>query len=135
MFDFKVIKHKVFLRNVFSDCFQPIADHLGNLPAKMQNSRHITAYVLGVCRAYANKKQLRESSFVLLVDAVYEELFRRESIAVQTRAETWLQSSDEDFLAAYYQAKERTLAQGMNLQWLTDYAKTHFRAKRIGVSI
>lgn len=134
MYDFRAIKHKFFLREVFSACFEPVMDTLGNVPITMQKSRDITAYVLGVCRAYATKCDLKESTFELIVDAVYEELFRRDSIAVQTRAETWLQSSDKDFLAAYYHAKERTLAQGMNLQWLSDYANTHFRAKQFGVS-
>lgn len=130
MYDFKAIKHKFFLREVFSACFEPVMDTLGNVPVRMQKSRHITAYVLGVCRAYATKRGLKESTFVLLVDAVYEELFRRESIEVQTRAENWLQTSDNVFLEAYYHAKERTLTQGMNLKWLSDYAEYQYVTKR-----
>lgn len=129
MYDFSAIKHKFFLRTIFSTCFHSTTDYLGNVPVKMQSSRQITAYVLGICRAYATKKELKESSFELIIDAVFEELFRRESIAVQTRAEKWLQSSDSEFLKAYYEAKERTLAQGMDLEWLTDYAKTQFASK------
>lgn len=130
MYDFRAIKHKFFLREIFSACFEPVMDTLGNVPVSMQQSRDITAYVLGVCRAYATRYSLKESTFEVVVDAVYEELFRRESIEVQIRTEKWLQSSDAMFLSAYYQAKERTLSQGMDLDWLNQYAKEHFGSRR-----
>lgn len=127
IYDFKAIKHKRLLKQIFSNCFEPLKDELGNVPLKMQRSRIITASVLGICRAYANAKQLKESTFDLVIDAIFEDLFRRESIEVQTRAEQWLQSNDDEFMIAYYQAKETTLSQGFDLTWLTEYAKKHFK--------
>ncbi len=127
MFNFKVHQHKNTLRNTFSACFDPMRDELGNVPVKMQKSRKITASVLGVCRAYAIVKQLKEDDFNLIIDAVFEELFRRESVEVQTRAENWLQTEDDEFMTDYYFAKEKTLSDGLELDWLTQYSKQNFR--------
>ena len=126
MFNFKAVKHKYFLTNIFSHCFEPMRDELGNVPIKMQTSPQITASIIGVCRAYALNRNIQESTFDLIVDAVFEELFRRESIEVQTRTETWLHNADKDFMTAYYQAKTRAI-QSLNLDWLSDYAKQHFK--------
>jgi hypothetical protein len=127
MFNFKVHKHKNILREAFSACFNPMRDELGNVPIKMQQSRKITASILGVCRAYAIAKKLKEDGFNLIVDAVFEELFRRESVEVQSRAENWLQTEDDAFMKDYYFAKEETLAKGLELNWLTDYSRENFR--------
>lgn len=127
MFSFKAQIHKNALREAFSNCFNPMRDELGNVPVKMQESRKITASILGVCRAYANVKQLKEDHFNLIVDAIFEELFRRESVEVQTRAENWLQTEDDEFMKDYYFAKEKTLSEGLELDWLTNYSKKNFR--------
>lgn len=127
MFNFKVRKHKSTLQEAFSNCFDPMRDELGNVPVKMQQSRKITASILGVCRAYATAEQLKEDSLNIIVDAVFEELFRRESVEVQSRAENWLQNEDEEFMQDYFFAKEKTLAEGLELGWLTKYAKKNFR--------
>lgn len=127
MFNFKVHKHKNTLRDAFSDCFDPMRDELGNVPIKMQKSQTITASILGICRAYATVNQLKEDTVNIIVDTVFEELFRRESVEVQSRAENWLQSEDEAFMKDYFFAKEKTLAEGLELKWLTDFSKQNFR--------
>jgi hypothetical protein len=127
MFNFKVHKHKNILREAFSNCFDPMHDELGNVPVKMQDSRKITASILGICRAYTTAHQLNEDSLNIIVDAVFEELFRRESVEVQSKAEHWLQTEDEEFMKDYFFAKEKTLSDGLRLDWLTDYSKQNFQ--------
>lgn len=126
---FKNIQHKHTLLNAFSTCFKALRDELGNVPIGMQSSHEITGSVLGACRGYAIVNKITENHFDLLVDAVFEELFRRESIAVQTKTEKWLQTEDEIFMLAYYHAKSKVIkTEAIELQWLTEYATKHFKA-------
>ncbi len=128
MFNLAAVKHKNILRKALSSCFEPLKDELGNVPIPMQKDQHITGYVLGVCRAYAVVKEINEATFNLVVDAAFDELFRRESVDVQTRVETWLQTNEDTFMKAYYFAKQHTIENALNLNWLTEYAKKHFKA-------
>ena len=122
-------QHKRYLLNAFSNCFNALKDELGNVPKDMQSSPEITGAVLGACRGYGTINHIKESNFDLIVDAVFEDLFRRESVAVQTKAERWLRDENEFFMLAYYHAKSKTLkSKNINLTWLTDYAMKHFKA-------
>lgn len=126
---FKNNRHKRYLLNAFSDCFKALQDELGNVPIDMQSSPEITGAVLGACRGYATLNHINESSFNIIVDAVFEELFRRESVTVQTKAEYWLHDENEFFMLAYYHAKSKTLnSKNINLSWLSDYAQKHYKA-------
>jgi hypothetical protein len=126
---FKNSQHKRHLLNVFSNCFKALKDELGNVPIKMQSSHEIAGSVLGACRGYAIANKINESNFNLIVDAVFEDLFRRESVAVQTKTEKWLQTEDETFMLAYYHAKSKAIKnKTLDLSWLSDYAKKHFKA-------
>lgn len=126
MFGLSMLKHKRILKQVFSDCFLPLKDDLGNVPIPMHTSKLITASILGTCRAYEEKQQLKDSNFDLLVDAVFEDIFRRESVKVQTLTESWLQSSDAEFLRYYYMAKLRAKS-GTDLSWLQYLALENFK--------
>ncbi len=127
---FKNSQHKRYLLNAFSNCFKTLQDELGNVPIGMQSSEEITGAVLGACRGYAIIHHIDEPSFDLIVDAVFEELFRRESVTVQNKAEHWLHDENEFFMLAYYHAKSKTInSQSINLTWLTDYAEKHFKAR------
>jgi hypothetical protein len=126
---FKNNQHKHYLLNAFSNCFSALKDELGNVPVNMQSSHEITGSVLGSCRGYAIANKINENNFDLIVDAVFEELFRRESITVQTKTEQWLNTENEIFMFAYYHAKSRTINNKVfDLKWLSDYAKKHFKA-------
>jgi hypothetical protein len=128
---FKKNQHKRYLLNAFSNCFNALKDGLGNVPVRMQSSHEITGSVLGACRGYAIAHNINESHFNLLVDAVFEDIFRRESIVVQTKAEQWLSTENEIFMLAYYHAKSRTSNhKTVELAWLSDYAKKYFKTKR-----
>ena len=127
---FKNNQHKRYLLNAFSTCFNALKDGLGNVPVRMQSSHEITGSVLGACRGYAIANNINESHFNLIVDAVFEELFRRESIAVQTKAEQWLNTENEIFMLAYYHAKAKTINnKTVDLSWLNAYAKKYFKPR------
>lgn len=126
---FEKVKHKTKLTKALSDCFDPLRSDLGNVHPDMRSSRYITASILGICRGYAIHSQINEKTFELLVDAAFEEVFRHQSISVQTRTEQWLNEADPDFMAAYYDAKSKTELP-LNLDWLADYAQQHFRKAR-----
>lgn len=125
MFGLSVMRHKRVLQRAFSDCFLPVKDDLGNVPVSMQESKFVTASILGVCRGYGESRVKHEADFDLIVDAVFEEVFRRESVEVQTRTESWLQSSDDEFMFFYFQAKYRTM-DNKGLGWLQSTLLKHF---------
>jgi hypothetical protein len=124
---FEVMKHKRKLKQAFSDCFQPLRSILDNVPIPMQKDRYITAAILGTCRGYAEAVSLTEKAFASIVDAVFEEVYRQNSVDVQTRTETWLTEADEAFMKSYYNAKEKA-SPNIELTWLQTYAQAHFDA-------
>jgi hypothetical protein len=98
----------------------------------MRQSPYISGAILGTCRGYGNKHKLKESVINKLIDNAYEEVFRSESLDMQTRAEAWLNEENEDFMAAYYHAKSKTEIE-LNLNWLSQYVQTHFeKASTLG---
>lgn len=127
MFRLSVVKHKQVLKQAFSECFIPLKDDLGNVPVSMQTSKVITASILGVCRGYGERRITHESDFELIVDAVFEEIFRRESVEVQILTESWLQNSDEEFMLFYYQAKHKA-TNSDDLSWLQRIALKSFKS-------
>jgi hypothetical protein len=124
---FEVIVHKGKLKQAFSDCFDPLKSIFDNVPIPMQKDRYVTGAILGTCRGYAETVNLSEKGFASIVDAVFEEVFRQNSIDVQTRTETWLTEADTVFMESYYQAKEKA-SRDIDLVWLQTYAKAHFDA-------
>lgn len=126
MFGISVIKHKQVLKQAFSDCFLPVKDDLGNVPVSMQTSKVITASIIGVCRGYGEGRITHEPDFELIVDAVFEEIFRRESVEVQTLTETWLHNNDDEFMKFYYLAKHKAKNNG-DLGWLQAIALESFK--------
>jgi len=126
MFGLSMLKHRRILKQAFSDCFLPLKDELGNVPIAMHTSKFITASILGTCRAYEEKQHIKESNFDLLVDAVFEEIFRKESVKIQVQTEYWLHDADSDFLQYYYMAKSKTNS-GSDLSWLQYSALENFK--------
>jgi hypothetical protein len=122
---FEIIKHKNKLKQAFSDCFQPLKSIFDNVPIPMQKDRYVTAAILGTCRGYAEENDLTEKAFASIVDAVFEEVYRQDSVDVQTRTEAWLTEGDEVFMQSYYHAKDKA-SPDIELTWLQNYAKEHF---------
>jgi hypothetical protein len=126
MFGLSVLKHKRVLREAFSDCFLPVKNDLGNVPVSMQTSKMITASILGICRGYAEGRIDYEPDFELIVDAVFEDIFRRESVEVQTLTESWLHYNDDEFMQYYYQAKSHAVS-SRDLSWLQGIVLQSFK--------
>ena len=124
--------HKPILLQAFSDCLDPLRSDLGNVHPSMRQSPYISGAILGTCRGYAVKHKLKESVVNKLIDNAFEEVFRSESLAMQTKAQNWLNEENSDFMAAYQHA--RTAAEvELNLDWLSQYVQTHFeKASTLG---
>ena len=123
----EMMKHKSKLKHAFSDCFEPLKSIFDNVPIPMQKDKYVTAAILGTCRGYSEAANLSEKALASIVDAVFEEVYRQDSIDVQTRTETWLTEADEDFMESYYHAKDKASLE-LDLTWLQTYAKAHFDA-------
>lgn len=122
---FATTKHKNQLLDLVSDCFEPIRSDLGNVHPDLRDSTYISGALLGFCRAYVNHYQLNDGQFNLFVDAVFEEVFRHQSITMQTRAEQWLNEKNTAFMEAYYHARQQHTE--LKLDWLSQYVQTHFK--------
>lgn len=123
---FSAAIHKPILLEAFSNCLDPIRSDLGNVHPDMRLSPYISGAILGTCRGYGNKHKLKESVTNKLIDNAFEEVFRSESLDMQTKAEAWLNAENVDFMSAYYQAKSVTEVE-LNLDWLSQYVQTHFK--------
>ena len=123
---FSAAIHKPILLQAFSDCLDPIRSDLGNVHPDMRQSPYMSGAILGICRGYANKQKLRESVVNKLIDNAFEEVFRSESLDMQTKAKNWLNEENTDFIDAYEHAKFVTEIE-LNLDWLSQYVQTHFQ--------
>lgn len=126
MFGLGLGKHKKKLETAMASCFWPLIDELGNVPIPMQTDPAINASILAVCETYAQSQNVtKQSDLALIVDAVFEELYRLESINVQNRVDTWKDDNNEVFTTAYENAKAKTNVD-LDLTWLSNYAKENF---------
>ena len=127
MFGFGAVgKHKRILKVAFAACLQPLKDELGNVPIPMQTDPSINAAILGVCKAYSVANNVTKTTDIAVIaDAVFEELYRRESIKVQDRVDEWKNANDDAFMQSYHNAKSQTTAD-LDLSWLTEYATRNF---------
>ncbi len=126
MFGLGLGKHKKKLEQAFATCFWPLIDELGNVPLPMQTDPAINGSILGVCETYAQSQNItKPHDIILIVDAVFEEIYRMESINVQNRVDAWKADNNEAFNQAYTHAKAQTTP-GLDLSWLSDVAKNNF---------
>jgi hypothetical protein len=131
MFGFNSGKCKRTLQRAMSDCFDPLKDELGTVPTTLHDSKYITASMLGVCEAYAliNNITSRHKT-ALITDAVFEEVFRKDSTMVLTQVDHWLKNNDGEFILAYEQAKSKTADVALDLGWLKSHLIEHFEPSR-----
>tara|TARA_R110001583_G_scaffold171120_1_gene324572 strand:+ start:12491 stop:12895 length:405 start_codon:yes stop_codon:yes gene_type:complete len=126
MFNLELIKHKRKLKQDFSYSFELLKDELGNVPLEMQTDAFLNGVVLSICENYLNAQNItKNTSKAVVVDAVCEELYRRESIAVQTRIDQWLVDNDTLFMQGYQYIKQQS-DHKLNLQLLTKYIQQNF---------
>lgn len=126
MFGFGIGKHKRTLTYGFADCLMPLKDELGNVPIPMQTDPAINGAILGACDGYATANNVSKSGdLVVIADAVFEELYRRESVEVQERVDQWKSENNEAFTTMYEKAKSHAGTE-LDLAWLTAYATDNF---------
>ncbi len=126
MFNIELIKHKRKLKQDFSDSFDTLKDELGNVPLKMQSDAYLNGAILSICQNYLNAQNIyKNAAKVLIIDAVCEELYRRESVEVQTRIDEWLTSNDHMFMQGYQHIKKLS-DHNSSLQLLTKYIQQNY---------
>tara|TARA_R110002049_G_scaffold273592_3_gene451421 strand:- start:6 stop:410 length:405 start_codon:yes stop_codon:yes gene_type:complete len=126
MFGLELIKHKRKLTQNFSFCFSIIHDSLGNVPATIQNDAFVNGAIVGICEDYLQKKGIEKvSSKALIIDAVFEEIYRRESVNVQTQVDEWIKQKDMVFLRGNQQANDYN-NHDEKLKWLSFYTEQNF---------
>ena len=131
MFGFNTGKCKRTLQRTMSDCFDPLKDELGNVPMTLHESKYVTASMLGICEAYANILNINNKhKIALITDAVFEEVFRRESTTVLKQVDQWLKNNDSEFMPAYEQAMSKTNDTELNLNWLKEYSVKNFEPSK-----
>jgi len=132
MFNFKFGRCKSTLQKTFSNCFDPLKDELGTVPLALHESKYVTASIISICEAYACHLGLKKTQQqALLVDATFEEIFRRESTSILIQTDNWKDSNDEDFTRAYQDGLSRTQKNldedsQLNLDWLKEHLITHY---------
>jgi hypothetical protein len=126
MFGLELVKHKRKLTRNFSFCFAELHDSLGNVPISIQKDAFVNGAIIRICEAYLLDQSVEKaSSKALIIDAVFEEIYRRESVTVQTRVDEWLDQEDKLFLGGYQQANDYS-NHSLKLKWLSDYAQQNF---------
>ena len=83
MFGLKSGKCKHALKQSLSSCFDPLKDELGTVPTTLHNNKFVTASIFGICEGYARARNIgRQQTIAIITDAVFEEIFRRESTKI-----------------------------------------------------
>lgn len=130
MFGLELIKYKRKLTQSFSDCFASLKDELGNVPIEIQKDAFINGAIVGTCESYLDGHRVQKvSSRALILDAVFEEIYRRESVKVQTLVDVWLEQNDKQFLQGHYQATDNSNLSD-KMQWLSAYAQQNFESAK-----
>lgn len=130
MFGLELIRYKRKLAQSFSDCFALLKDELGNVPVEIQDDAFINGVVVGICESYLDEQRVQKtSSKALILDAVFEEIYRRESVKVQTQVDVWLEQNDKKFLQGHEQAQTSDNGNlDEKLRWLSAYAQLNFES-------
>ncbi len=133
MFGLNTGKCKRILQHALSNCFDPLKGEIGNVPPTLNNSQYITGSMLGICEAYANNLNItKPHSVALIIDAVFEEVFRADATSVLNQVDNWKNNNEQEFIDAYEHATSKTKQNGkqLNIDWLKEYAVKHFEPSR-----
>ena len=132
MFGLELIKHKRRLGNDFSDCFSPVKDQLGNVPVEIQYDVYVNGFIVEICKSYFEVNNVRhQSSQALILDFVFEEIYRRDSIKVQNYMDGLMSENAKLFKKAQEKSEELD-EYDSRLDWLNKYVVEHFEpAKNI----
>ena len=131
MFGLKSGKCKNALKQALSDCFDPLKDELGTVPITLHSNKYVTASVLGICEGYAEICNItRQQTLAIITDAVFEEIFRRDSTDILKQVDMWINEEDSEFMAQYEAAKNNPSNNELNVNWLKSYLIENFEPSR-----
>jgi hypothetical protein len=117
---------KKTLQKAVARCLAPLQDELGNVPVEMQTHVLVNAYLLGICEGYAESNKItKPQSIAVIVDAVFEEIYRRESTQVLTTIDQWRNEKNSEFLEAFEKTKAST-TETLDIDWFKQYATSTF---------
>lgn len=127
MFGLELIKYKRTLKQDFSECFSSLKDDLGNVPLEMKANAYVNGAILSVCESYLDGQNVsKHSSKAVVIDAVFEELYRRYSIPVQVQIDEWLSAKDSLFIKGYNDALQ-CADYSLKMKWLESYIQQNFK--------
>lgn len=131
MFGLKSGKCKTALKQALSDCFDPLKDELGTVPVVLHSNKYVTASILGICEGYAQTNNIiRQQTIAIITDAVFEEIFRRESTSILKQVDNWINDNDAEFISQYEDAKSKSSTKELNTEWLKNYLTANFEPSR-----
>lgn len=131
MFGLKSGKCKTALKQALSDCFDPLKDELGTVPVVLHSNKYVTASILGICEGYAQTNNIsRQQTIAIITDAVFEEIFRRESTSILKQVDLWINDNDAEFISQYEDAKSKSSTNELNTEWLKNYLTANFEPSR-----
>ena len=131
MFGLKSGKCKSALRQAFSKCFDPLKDELGNVPITLHDNKYVTASMLGICEGYTRACNIqRQQTIAIVTDAVFEDIFRRESTGILKQVDQWLNDNDPEFMSQYENAKNKSNNNDLNIEWLTLHLTENFEPSK-----
>lgn len=117
---------KKTLQKTLAECLASLQDELGNVPVEMQTHTIVNAYMLGICEGYAESNNItKPQSIAVIVDAVFEEIYRRESTQVLTTIDQWRNEKNNEFLEAFEKTKAGT-TNTLDIEWFKQYATNTF---------
>lgn len=129
MFGLGNTRVKKTLQKALAECLAPLQDELGNVPIEMQTHTIVNAHMLGICEGYALSNNItKPQSIAVIVDAVFEEIYRRESTQVLTSADQWRSEGNTEFLETFEKTKA-TIANTsgvLDIAWFKQYATSTF---------
>ena len=131
MFGFRSGKCKNALKHALSNCFDPLKDELGTVPVTLHSNKFVTASILGICEGYAESCNIkREQTLAIITDAVFEEIFRRESTDILKQVDMWISDRDSEFMTQYEAAKNNPSNKELDVNWLKTYLVENFEPSR-----
>lgn len=93
----RIVKARQLALALLSPCLAPVQDDLGNVPTAMQQDPYVNGAIIGLTeRVCASLGMTRLPHINRVISAVFEDIYRREAIAVLTRCDALLEDPGSD---------------------------------------
>lgn len=108
----RIVKARQQTLALLAPCLGPVQDDLGNVPVAMQQDPYVNGAIIGLTeRICASLGLTRPTPVNRVVSAVFEDIYRREAIAVLTRCDALLEDPGSDLSQARADLGARTPAE------------------------